>query len=298
MKFNLSQIKSRVFNQGFTLIEMVMVVVLLGVISLGVVRYLTVSVESYMDVNNRTQMAQTGRFVIERLNREIRTALPGSVRVWTSGAPEYHCLEFIPVAAVTSYHALPVASAAPQFNISAFDDPDPNPGAIPATDFTTYNAGVYNLDSCDVYGVDSAGNNCGSARWFSLDDVSGYDDTVSGTHDDDGILTLEFDPVVQYPSESQAKRVYLFQTPVAFCLQQGSDRLTRHQGYAFSYRHAMATPPANGVLLADGITYSTDTFAYNLANHVRSAAVELELVLNRDDEAITFNHEVTLLHAP
>lgn len=295
---SLARLRKAKVQQGFTLVELVMVVVLLGVISLGIIRYLTVSVQSYMDVSERTQMAQTGRFVIERLNREIRTALPGSIRVWTAGVPAYHCLEFIPVDVVTSYHALPVASAALSFNVSAFE--------LPPGNASNYKAAVYNLDSCDVYGVDDVGANCGTARWFNLSGFSGFNDSENNATgaagadglDDDGMLSLQFNPAIQYPSESQARRVYLFQTPVAFCLQQGTDRLTRHQDYAFAYRHAMATPPANGVLLADGVTYDVNTFVYNLANHIRSASVELSLTLASDDESVNYNHEVTLLHAP
>lgn len=281
-------------QNGFTLIELVMVVVLLGIISLGIMRYLSVSVESYMDVNQRTQMAQTGRFMVERLTREIRTALPGSVRVRDMTAPTYHCLEFVPVEQVTTYVSLPVSLAASQFEVAAF------PGLPFAANL--YKASVFTLSSCDVYGTDESSNACTSPkRWFSLQAISGFNDALNNTSgaagsdgkDDDGRLTLEFSTPVQYPVDSPVKRLYLFRTPVAFCLQPGSERLTRHANYGLTLN-----PSANGVLMADGIQFSSSAFRYKPASIARSDSIELTLTVGTGDETVLFNNEVTLLHAP
>lgn len=293
----LSLVKGRCCSRaqaGFTLIELVAVVVLLGMISLGVVRYFTMSVESYMDVNQRTQMAQTGRFMIERLTREIRTALPGSVRIRNTASPTYHCVEFVPVEQITTYLALPVSSAAAQFDVAAF------PTLAAATN--QYKAAVFTLSSCDIYSTDQAGNACATPRrWHALQNISGFSDVIinntgaagSDGQDDDGRLTLEFAAPVQYSAESPVKRLYLFRTPVAFCLQAGTDRLTRHSNYGWSLN-----PATSGVLLVDGVAYNTNAFSYQGASLARSDSVELSLTVQGNDEAVIFNNEVTLIHAP
>jgi len=67
-------------NQGFTLIEMVAVMVLLSFGLIAGTQLFTMTAQSYRDTSVRMKQTQDGRFVIERISRELREALPSSVR--------------------------------------------------------------------------------------------------------------------------------------------------------------------------------------------------------------------------
>ncbi|AVV84022.1 MSHA biogenesis protein MshO [Shewanella putrefaciens] len=48
-------------------------------------------------------MLSQSRFVVERMTRELRSAVPNSVRVNTDSLT-YQCIEFVPIQASTSYY--------------------------------------------------------------------------------------------------------------------------------------------------------------------------------------------------
>ena len=76
---------------GFTLIELVVVITVMGILSIGAVSFITDASDGYANTVRRTELGSTMRLAAERVTRELRNALPNSVRV--SG----NCLEFIPV---------------------------------------------------------------------------------------------------------------------------------------------------------------------------------------------------------
>lgn len=82
---------SRLQARGFTLIELVMVILLLGVMVTFSSQFIGIGTQIYGDASSREQLMSDARFAMERLNRELRDAVPGSVRVedaggWSNGA--------------------------------------------------------------------------------------------------------------------------------------------------------------------------------------------------------------------
>ncbi|MGL5286554.1 MAG: PilW family protein, partial [Aeromonas sp.] len=67
-------------SRGFTLIELVMVVLLLGILATFSTQFVSISTRIYGDASAREQLMSDARFALERLNRELRDAVPGSVR--------------------------------------------------------------------------------------------------------------------------------------------------------------------------------------------------------------------------
>jgi len=96
-------------QQGFTLVELVTVIVILGVLATSITSFLRFGTKSYTDASDREALISSARFVIERLNREVRNALPNSIR--TIGANN-ECLEFVPVDKSVIYLDIPVAPEA------------------------------------------------------------------------------------------------------------------------------------------------------------------------------------------
>ncbi|MGA7179001.1 MAG: prepilin-type N-terminal cleavage/methylation domain-containing protein [Thiobacillaceae bacterium] len=81
--------------RGFTLIEMIIAITVLGILSASTAVFLRGPIASYFDVERRTGLADSGELAMARLTLEISQAVPNSVRVTPSGSGFY--LEFLPV---------------------------------------------------------------------------------------------------------------------------------------------------------------------------------------------------------
>ena len=87
--------------RGFTLIELIVVMLLIGIVGAGATVFITGPVAGYVDSNRRAQVADTADVAIRRLARDLRSALPNSVRV--GGGNRY--LEYIPTSGGGRYQA-------------------------------------------------------------------------------------------------------------------------------------------------------------------------------------------------
>jgi len=87
--------------EGFTLVELVIVIVLLAIVATISVQFVALSTRGTIDVSARQQRALQGVVISEQISRELREAFPLSIRV--AG----NCLEWLPIEAGTAYTDLP-----------------------------------------------------------------------------------------------------------------------------------------------------------------------------------------------
>lgn len=90
-------------SSGFTLIEMVMVIVITGIIGSMVAMFLKAPVQQYMDVSRRAELTDIADTALFRLASDISTAVPNSIRVAVCGG--IPCVEFLPTRDVGRYRA-------------------------------------------------------------------------------------------------------------------------------------------------------------------------------------------------
>ena len=268
--------KNKLSQRGFTLVELVTVIVLLGLTSIGLVKFIAGSAEAYREVTRRNEIAQVGRFAIERVSRELRNALPGSVRIVN------HCIEFVPVQAASIYTHLPIAGL-----------------NSPADDFTVINfsplgnitrAAVYPLTSADVY----SNNQHILPINFSSAIVNGSTVTFN-------FLSL----AQQFAEASPGQRIYFVDQPVSFCVVANglAARLFRYENYGYSI--IQASPPSGGELLAEFIQLidedPVNPFIYFAGTLQRNGIVYLDfrfLARGTNNEWVRFNHSVSLRGSP
>jgi MSHA biogenesis protein MshO len=93
-----------VSESGFTLIEMVMVIVITGIIGSMVAVFLKAPIQQYMDVSRRAELSDIADTAFYQLSGELSTAVPNSLRV--AGCGVSPCFEFIPARAAGRYRAL------------------------------------------------------------------------------------------------------------------------------------------------------------------------------------------------
>ncbi|WP_277994451.1 PilW family protein [Aeromonas encheleia] len=97
---------ARRLARGFTLVELVMVILLLGIMATFSSQFIGIGTQIYGDASSREQLMSDARFALERLNRELRDAVPGSVRVEDSlgnVVEQGNCLRFWPIATASRY---------------------------------------------------------------------------------------------------------------------------------------------------------------------------------------------------
>lgn len=78
---------------GFTLIEMIVVIVITGIIAGIVAVFLQAPVQGYVDSARRAELTDIADTALRRMTRDVRTAVPNSVRI---AACTGTCVEFLP----------------------------------------------------------------------------------------------------------------------------------------------------------------------------------------------------------
>jgi len=267
-------------NEGFTLVELIVVVVLLGILGTATFAFLGFGGNVFRDSVERSALASEGRFIVTRLSRELKNALPMSVRV--NGT----CVEFAPISASSLYLTLPTVSVDSDFIVA-------DSGFIEVLDdYVGSRVFVYANTSENIYGSVP-----GDERWYVIQGV-----TSAGNE-----LTFDIDGE-RFSRESPARRYYIVESPVSWC--QSSGNLYRYEGYNWS-----ETQPTQAQLSADcalggceeslmGTQLNTppgvEIFRVEEPTLVRSALVQVELHLQRlnSNEVLIFLHEVHLPNVP
>lgn len=180
----------RVKSSGFTLIELITVIVLLGVLASAITSFIKFGTQIYTETSARDQLVSSARFAIERLNRDVRNALPNSLRLTNAN----QCLEFTPIIESTTYTDIPVLPEVARNTINVIK--------FVVTFDVNWQAIVYPLIPDDVYG-----NN---EKAYGVDSIN--------TTGDEWVITLD-DNNVLFAEESPTQRLYFISGSVEYCLQ-------------------------------------------------------------------------------
>ena len=252
--------------RGFTLVELIVTMVVLGILALGSTRFLTDAASGYAATNSRAQLANQARHTLNRLAREVRGALPGSVRTAAG------CLEFIPTQQATRYSTLPVGLGATDFLAAALPS-----GA------SVSNARAAVLPASNPY-VLTTGSAISPVVSVSAPDAQNR-------------VTVSFGATHQFPNFSPLDRVYFVSEPRSYCLDGG--HLWRYDGYGFidPQPTAAALPGAlpGRTLFARN---ATATFSVSAATLSRSAVVQLQLTLSAAGDTVRLDHLAQIRNVP
>jgi len=272
-------------NAGFTLVEMVAVIVLLSFGLIAGAQLFRMTAESYRDTSARMKQTQDGRFMIERISRELREALPGSVRELTSGSTQ--CIEWLPIVAASRYLSIPTTASFTVMEI--------NPDMLTGT---TYYAVIFPVDTANLY---LSGGGAGTA----LNQLRANPPMVTGAADTDPntdtINLLNTPSATSFPSSSPGDRIFFVTQPVAVCVL-ASGNMLRYSNYGFVAQTAV--PTTNGVLMAENLLLTdsgaVDIFDYTNATLTRNAMVKLDLRLRDPNtlEVLRLQHTVFVRNVP
>jgi MSHA biogenesis protein MshO len=257
------------------MIELVMVIVIMGVIGGMVAMFMKSPIDAYFDSARRAALTDVADTTVRRIARDIRKALPNSVRV-----PNNQCLEFIPTkiggryrtedATVGDGTRLDFTAADTGFNMFGSNNALPADQRIVQDDvIAVYNLGII---GSDAYNQDNT-----SA-------VSGA--PVDGTETQIPINSKQF------PLASGGNRFHVVpkdEKVVAYVCT--GDQLRRTASTTFA-----SACPATGAVLADRV--SSCTFVYNGSDLQRNALVQITLQFAENNETMSLYHEVHVNNTP
>jgi MSHA biogenesis protein MshO len=260
-------------SRGFTLVEMIMVIVITGIIGGMVAVFLNAPIRQYMDVARRAEMTDIADTALRRINRDLRLALPNSVRVAGACDGVGTCfVEFLPTSGGGRYRA-GAGGTDDELDFAAADATFEVLGAMP-----TVAAGdrivVYNLG---IPGADAyAGDNIATAAAPAAP-----------------IVNLA--PAFLFPFDSPGRRFHVVTTPVTYACD-GAGTLWRYWGYAIQDVQTKTDSIAelDGLIAVQGARARLATnvsgcrFVYD-GNVVaqRSGLVTMHLAITEDGEAVT-----------
>jgi MSHA biogenesis protein MshO len=260
--------------RGFTLVEMITVISIMGVIAAAAAVFIRGPVQAYQDAQRRATITGTADTVFGLVKRELQTALPNSVRVTTVGSVVY--LEFLQVRTAGRYRSADtnpaVASTANtcvDTNANGFAEENVLQFGTADTCFTTLgalsslSAIVPNSDFVVVYNLGTGFT--GADAYASGAATGGNKSLITSAAAGSGgenVITFQSNT---FNLESPGRRFQIIGGPVTFECDPGAGTLRRISGYAISA--VQQTPPAGtSARVADGISACTFVYDQNVIN--------------------------------
>jgi len=280
-------------HRGFTLIEMVVTIAVGAVVVAFMAMFIVMPMNAYTAQTRRAGLVDASDSALRFMARDIRSALPNSVRVASSGT-------------VTALELLATADGA------RYQDNGPVSNPALALDFTTasgafattvpftqltlpFSSNAYFLS---IYNVGVPGAN--AYQMTNVITPAGTTITVSaGATSNQNLVTLN--PPFQFAYGSPEKRVYLVSGPVSYLCDTSAGTLTRYSGYTISSTQpasaaALSSAGAASALVAANV--ASCSFTYSAGTAQRNALATLSLQIAQSGEAVQLLNEVQVVNAP
>ncbi|MBS0393473.1 MAG: prepilin-type N-terminal cleavage/methylation domain-containing protein [Proteobacteria bacterium] len=278
---------------GLTLIELVITIAVGSVVVAFMALFIVGPMNAYSAQSRRADLVDEADAALRLMARDLRAALPNSVRVATSGSVT--ALELLQTIDGARYQGnAPLANAALALD---FTQPD---GAFATTVPFTQLALPWSSSSAylAIYNVGVPGANA-----YDMANVitpKGTTITVSaGATANQNLVTLS--PAFQFAWNSPGRRVYLVAGPVTYLCDSAAGTLKRYSGYTI----ASSQPVAAATLAAAGASVGTVAadvgacqFSFASGTATRNALATLSLSLARSGEGVGLLHQVQLVNAP
>lgn len=258
---------------GFTLVEMIVVIVLVGILAVLGGRFIARPVTGYVDLSRRARLVDQAEMALRRMQRDIRHALPNSIRIDPTG----NYLEMLGTVGGGRYRRYP--DPATGGDILDFDIADDGFDVLGPLSLAPASG-----DNLVVYNVTSSGTS-GNAYAAAADNRAVVGAGSSQTH-------INLLPVFQFGNASPNQRFFLVDQPITYACEGGV--LNRYDGYAISA--GQPTTLASAALVSRNI--SACSFSYDPGASQRAGLVTLRLTLTEQGETITLLHQVHVVNVP
>ncbi|MDI1299657.1 type II secretion system protein [Methylotenera sp.] len=264
-------------SAGFTLVEMVVVITIVGILAAGAALFIRNPTQAFIDSENRANLTDRADTALRRMARDIRNALPNSVRTSVNGADSF--IEFVPVKAAGRYRAAVGTSVSDNpldFSLTAdtFDVLGPTVNVDAGDNLVIYNLGI---SGSDVY--------------------EGSDRHALQTT---GLLsTLSFSGGT-FPQASPSSRFFVVSTPVSYVCDMTNKLLLMYSGYNMQTTQPASVTALNALTTAKLMASNLSSCQINYVSGVlqRNGVVTIYLGFTQDVAKVTLMHQVNVVNSP
>lgn len=262
--------------KGFTLIEMVVSMIIIGIISLGLINFGVISSSLFVENKYRLHALEEARFVLARFGRELANTVPLSSRMLDDG----RCMEYIPLLYVGEFlpeqvelditksdAAFPMAYPVKNQLANCFIDP-----ASPCF------VSIYPTASADLY---QGAND--EKQIYTLKSAEAQSLTIAET-----LSRLPLTP---------SNRLFVYQ-PFArqFCVE--NKQLRYYPSYPISFAGLGQYNGQPSVKFAQGVNETQNVFSLGFNGTYSSTAnLRFSLNINQGKEAVEFMQNAQILNS-
>ena len=279
-------------QHGVTLIELVVTIAVGSVVVAFMAIFIVTPISAYTAQTRRAELTDDAEGVLRYMGRDLRAALPNSVRVATGGTVT--ALEFWATLDGARYRdaglpndplSLDLATADAAFSTTVPFTQLTLPWTSATSYLVIYNVGV---PGANVYQMANVITPAATTISITQQPSSSQD-----------LITLS--PAFQFAYGSPGKRMYLVSGPVSYICDTGSGTLMRYSGYSVS-----ATQPTSAAALIGAGAVASEVsadvgscqFTFTAGTAQRNALATLVLQLTQSGESVQLLHEVQLVNSP
>lgn len=279
-------------HAGFTLIELITVMVLIGALAIIGGIFIVEPFRAADDMQRRAELVDEAQLIIERMSREIGSALPNSVRIDSAGGRTG--LEIVSTRTGGRYRRLPAAGGGGDtLNRTQSGDTFDALGGLP--DIGSVITGPAGIDCAEGNGDCINIYNTGQAN-FNVHDGDNVAKIVSAT-DNAGNDQLGYDNggiTPAFRQHSPQQRFFVIDDVISYVCDT-ANRLQRHSGYGLNAAQDL-TPGGTTALMGRDVTGCN--FTYSQGSSSRAGLVTLDITISRDGETVRLLHQVHVMNAP
>jgi MSHA biogenesis protein MshO len=280
-------------GRGFTLIELVITIAVGSVVVAFMALFIVLPMNAYSAQTRRATLVDSADSSLRFIARDLRSALPNSVRVTTSGSVS--ALELLATVDGARYRDDgPLSNPALELDFTAADGAFST--TVPFTQLTlpwsstTAYLSIYNVGVPGANAYEMANVITPAGTTISI---------AAGSAANQNLVTLS--PSFKFAYGSPGKRVYLVSGPVSYLCDPTAGTLTRYSGYTI----ATAQPSSSATLTSAGATaalvaagISSCAFTYSSGTAQRNALATLTLGISSSGETVRLLHEVQVANVP
>ncbi|MDH3645799.1 MAG: prepilin-type N-terminal cleavage/methylation domain-containing protein [Gammaproteobacteria bacterium] len=280
---------------GFTLIELVIALALTVIVTAFAAMFISGPVKGYTDQNRRVMLVDSAESALHRLGRDIRSALPNSVRVVAVGTG--FAVEMLNAVDGARYRGgPPPANAARVLDFSAADGQFNAIGRFNRT-ATPFSSVTHYLS---IYNVGVPGANAWELANVITPPGTQIDIGADAIPDEDNVtLSVPF----QFAFPSPTQRMYLIDGPITWLCDTGAGTLTRYNGYVVATDQTTRDSDAELTAAGAAATRVTENITACAVNYApgtawRAGLVSARVELAQSGESIVLQQQIHVENAP
>ena len=282
--------------RGFTLVELVITIAVSSVVVAFMAMFIVTPMTIYTAQTRRAMLVDEADSALRFIGRDLRAALPNSVRVTASGSVT--ALELLATADGARYqNSGPLSNPALALDLTAADGAFAT--TVPFTQLTlpwtssAYYLAIYNVGvpGADAYQTPPPTPNVITPAGTTI--------TISaGATANQNLVTLS--PAFQFAFGSPGQRVFLVSGPVSYLCDTTAATLTRYWGYTIASAQPTSAAVLNAAGASSALVASNVTacqFVYSVGTAQRNGLATLTLQITQSGESVQLLHQVEVVNA-